>query len=758
MFEVKYAYVDERANPASNDRGAPTGIAQTVAKLMNVAHLPAIVTPNPKPTHAGDSDRAPGTPQHRTSTVARRAPGEEAFVIGDTRLNIVIVRDRADRMATYERLISALDAPVDQVEMSVSVLDIDASNAHELRFALESDAIEIDANEGQLGLSTSLWDAKGITLRIRALRSAGKSRILTQPSVTTLDNHEASFQNNRSFYVRLGKSENESAELASVSYGWMVRIRPHVIRDGTDTRVQLSVHIEDGTRGGAETAVTGVPEVAQNVIRTQAIVPEGSSLLIGGYTVREQTRVRAKDPLARNGPGDRTTVQLQRRARPSGRALLPHHAQDPPERGELHVQRRIRRGRSRRCARGKARSAQGADQPAAAHGRRRRGEDPRNKRTRALGRKATTMAGVPLDQASVHSAHATASAIAHSAARATGSLRGERIEQIADPSKRLEEAAEELGFAEGERAEKRLAKRKLASGASAAERRRAQLLAVPDLEHKERLENFLTAVLTAKPPPAAQALRERARAFSDDPTHQAIALESAREEASDPMLREALDTALDALERESGSAITAGRNISRVAADAERAGVGQTQTLRNMYREVVAECDDIAGAYARITKEHPSKSIEEAIDFMLRALGADLGATDHSAEPARLKHIVDDMYQLKALASVKAQCAALATRIDARTNAGNDTEAVLMQALVAAPDQAWRGAEAFEHIPGALGAQRTSDAVYALNGFKTLVRALPEKALGGDAAKRERVITAVQEALDGAIEAEEDGE
>ena len=297
IFEVKYAYVDETANAASNDRGAPVGIAQTVAKLMNVAHLPTIVTPNPKPTHAGDADKAPETPEHRTRTVARRAPGEEAFVIGDARLNIVIVRDRADRMDTYERLINALDAPVDQVEMSVSVLDIDASSAQELRFALESDAIRIDANEGQLGLSTSLWDAKGITLRIRALRSAGKSRILTQPSITTLDNHEASFQNNRSFYVRLGKSENESAELASVSYGWMVRIRPHVIRDGTEARVQLSVHIEDGTRGGAETAVTGVPEVAQNVIRTQAIVPEGSALLIGGYTVREQTRFEQKIPV-----------------------------------------------------------------------------------------------------------------------------------------------------------------------------------------------------------------------------------------------------------------------------------------------------------------------------------------------------------------------------------------------------------------------------------------------------------------------------
>ena len=40
-----------------------------------------------------------------------------------------------------------------------------------------------------------------------------------------------------------------------------------------------------------------MPEVSQNVIQTQAVVPEGSSLLIGGYTVREQTRFRQRVPV-----------------------------------------------------------------------------------------------------------------------------------------------------------------------------------------------------------------------------------------------------------------------------------------------------------------------------------------------------------------------------------------------------------------------------------------------------------------------------
>ncbi|MYE14177.1 MAG: hypothetical protein F4X99_21455 [Gammaproteobacteria bacterium] len=313
IFEVQYGYVDQTANSASGGKAPITSLAEMVAKLMNVAHVSGIVPAGAAPNATGTVPKLRGTgiipsdgasdpsPAPSPGVVPSRQAGEEAFVIGDPRLNAIIVRDHADRMPTYERLIAALDSPVDQVEIAISVLDIDASAADELRFAFESDSFQINAGADDDGnsiyYSESLWDVEGIALRVRALRNSGRSRILTRPSVTTLDNHEASFQNNRTFYVRLGGNDAESVDLAPVSYGWLVRIRPHVIHDEDHKRVQLAIHIEDGNRGGAALEVTGVPEVAQNVIQTQAVVREGNSLLIGGYTVREQTRFRQRIPL-----------------------------------------------------------------------------------------------------------------------------------------------------------------------------------------------------------------------------------------------------------------------------------------------------------------------------------------------------------------------------------------------------------------------------------------------------------------------------
>ena len=313
IFEVEYGYVDQMANSAAGGKAPIVSLAEMVAKLMNVAHVSSIAGPArvalaagsvPKLRGAGviGDDSVEAQPQPMpTGVVGTRGAGQEAFVIGDPRLNAVIVRDRAQRMPTYERLLKALDSPVDQIEIAISVLDIDASAAEELRFELESDSFQVNAGADDGGssiyYSENLWDVEGIALRIRALRNSGKSRILTRPSVTTLDNHEASFQNNRTFYVRLGGNDAEAVDLAPVSYGWVVRIRPHVIYESDHNRVQLAIHIEDGNRGGSNLEVTGVPEVAQNVIQTQAVVEEGSTLLIGGYTVREQARFDQRIPL-----------------------------------------------------------------------------------------------------------------------------------------------------------------------------------------------------------------------------------------------------------------------------------------------------------------------------------------------------------------------------------------------------------------------------------------------------------------------------
>ena len=313
IFPVEYGYVDQFDSNNAGGPGRVASLAEMVAKLMNVSHVTDVVgitagedTTRPTSKLRGTGvipqpqDTGRNMPPPPARVTGARGQGQEAFVIGDPRLNAIIVRDRSYRMPIYERLIRELDSPLDQIEIGVSVLDIDTSAAEALSFGLEADSLQVnavgDGGGSTLWYAQNQWNIDGLAVRVRALRNAGKSRVLTRPSITTLDNHEASFQNNHTFYVRLGGNDAESVDLAPVSYGWVVRIRPHIIYDGDQRSVQLAIHIEDGNRGGAELAVTGVPEVSQNLIQTQAVVREGNSLLIGGYTVREQSRFEQRIP------------------------------------------------------------------------------------------------------------------------------------------------------------------------------------------------------------------------------------------------------------------------------------------------------------------------------------------------------------------------------------------------------------------------------------------------------------------------------
>ena len=346
-----------------------------------------------------------------------------------------------------------------------------------------------------------------------------------------------------------------------------------------------------------------------------------------------------------------------------------------------------------------------------------------------------------------------------------GRFRGEHVQHVRDPIAALEDAAEELTFGESERVEKKLSKRKLSSGEGARsvamEQAQKYLREVPDLERNQKLSEFVKSILARGRPPNPDELRQSAREFSDDPTHQFLALASAREQAAeqdtDPALVAALDKAIATLQGDSGPAIQAGLNVSAVAQGFADREVGDIQQLRDFYRDVVLDCEDINAAYQRVVEDHPGKSFDEAVRFMLKALGADLAASTQSVSKVRLKQLMDDMYQLKSLNSVHEQCEDLIRRVQRNFDATPSATASrdLMSELLTAQNRAWQGADAFSNLPKKMGVRGDEAGIYFLQGFKELVRFVPLKAFGDDMTRRDRVMISVQQALDVAIDNEE---
>lgn len=348
-------------------------------------------------------------------------------------------------------------------------------------------------------------------------------------------------------------------------------------------------------------------------------------------------------------------------------------------------------------------------------------------------------------------------------AAAPGNFRGERVTLMPNPTAQLQEAAEELTFLRSESVAKRLAQRRQAGdraiGSFALDQARKYLEQVPDLERNQKLADYAKSVLAAAEIPGPQELRQSAADFSSDPTHQFLALSFALGQAvshnAQPALIAALEDAIESLREERGPAIQAGLNVSIVAQRHSGEELGSTQDLRDLYRDVVLDCEEINDAFQRIVKGHPGRTFDEAVRFLLNALGADLAAASQSVSRTRLRQIVNDMHQLKSLNSVHQQCRELMLRTE---NYGGDSGPLasrnLMSELLSAKNCAWQGADAFNSLPEKMGVHGEEGAIYLLQGFKDLVRSMPLKAFGDDLSQRDRVLISVQQALDLAIDNE----
>jgi type III secretion protein C len=238
------------------------------------------------------------------------------FVQADTRQNAVVVRDRDEKMPYYQDIIAMLDVPVGLVEIKATIMDIDRNNLEDLGIEWEFAAQGDDGDQvikGGLNTTSSHVPADGLQLpvgaglnlativgsatdfflaKVHALQEKGHAKILSRPSVLTLNNIEAQLEHSKTFYVRV--AGNEEVDLFDINTGVVLRVTPHIIDEDEASLVKLSIQIEDGELLDEE--VDDIPVVKRSVINTQAVVGEEESLLIGGYFKEKNARTRQTIP------------------------------------------------------------------------------------------------------------------------------------------------------------------------------------------------------------------------------------------------------------------------------------------------------------------------------------------------------------------------------------------------------------------------------------------------------------------------------
>ncbi|OUS25075.1 EscC/YscC/HrcC family type III secretion system outer membrane ring protein [Gammaproteobacteria bacterium 45_16_T64] len=326
VFELRYAWADDREMFINGKRIHTQGVASTLQSILGRSvrggTVSGIATSDTVGKLKGQglinrtpiNERYPAQSQggKRQDQLAGRRV--EAHITANERLNAVIVHDRGSRMGLYEELIKSLDKPMSQVEIEVSIIDISTDRLDEMGLEWQArgqdgsfstadfsnGVLPRETNElslvlgGNANFSTILSSSQDFFLtRIRMLSQEGDAKVLSQPSVLTLDNNEAILDHSTTFYVRLA-GERE-VDLFPVSVGSVLRVTPHIIEEDNNRKVYMDINIEDGQQTGA--TVDNIPSIIKSVISTQALIDENSSLLVGGYYYNEDSSSDSKVPV-----------------------------------------------------------------------------------------------------------------------------------------------------------------------------------------------------------------------------------------------------------------------------------------------------------------------------------------------------------------------------------------------------------------------------------------------------------------------------
>ncbi|MBT2324093.1 type III secretion system outer membrane ring subunit SctC [Variovorax paradoxus] len=354
LFPLRYAWAsDFKINRSGKETVIP-GVANVLRSLYGrstnqaagaggrAPNAPFSVGPNRQiKLRSGESINAPRIDMPGFAPSGEAGDGAAVASFGnelpqfqaDTRMNAVLVRDRPDRMAQYERLIQSMDVRPRLVEIEVTIMDISSDNLSSLGVDWRLHGRHGDFQTGRGDRGPLTWDGSGseagqiggvnaqglpttplgamftaaignsarnyLLARVTALASNGDANFVARPKVMTLDNTEAVLENLSEFYVRVDGFQD--AGLFSITAGTAVRVTPLIIDEKAGRGVMMSIDIVDGDLSAQ--AVDRIPIVRRRTVNTQALVDEGASLLIAGYSSEEKSNATTGVPLLKDLPG-----------------------------------------------------------------------------------------------------------------------------------------------------------------------------------------------------------------------------------------------------------------------------------------------------------------------------------------------------------------------------------------------------------------------------------------------------------------------
>ena len=136
-----------------------------------------------------------------------------------------------------------------------------------------------------------LNDRFNLTLQLQAAESNGEGKVISSPRVVTLDNIEAKIEQGLS--IPYQTFENGDAQLTFIDALLSLKVTPHITND---QRISMAIQVTKNFPDFSVPTLGGAPAIAKNEVKTDTLVKDGQTLVLGGIYVIDRSEKSDRVP------------------------------------------------------------------------------------------------------------------------------------------------------------------------------------------------------------------------------------------------------------------------------------------------------------------------------------------------------------------------------------------------------------------------------------------------------------------------------
>ena len=240
---------------------------------------------------------------------------DRGTVTTDERTSTLIIKDIPSVIAEATALIKAIDTQTPQVMIEAKIVEanLDFSREFGTVWGLFADPDKMPDNwlytpssgpdfgsinpitanpTGLLNLSGWLLnDTFNVDLQLQAAEVNGDGKVISSPRVVTLDNSKASIEQGVS--IPFQTFENGDAQLEFVDAVLKLDVTPHITANKS---IIMKINVTRNAPDDSVFTLTGSPAISKNQVKTETLVKDGQTLVLGGIYVIDKSERQSRVP------------------------------------------------------------------------------------------------------------------------------------------------------------------------------------------------------------------------------------------------------------------------------------------------------------------------------------------------------------------------------------------------------------------------------------------------------------------------------